>query len=104
VTDHGKAPTFVVTEPQAPPAQLCLHYAIFFPQEFDDIVLLAFEPAEQRRDDQVSKSTHGVYDKAARMQFSDTTGLPSGGSLCCRLVAPGENPAPANRMTLPFSN
>jgi hypothetical protein len=30
-----------------PAAQLRLRYALLFPQEFDDIVPFAFEPAEQ---------------------------------------------------------
>ena len=55
LTDDGKTPPFVVTEPHSPAVQLRLQYTVLFPQEFDDIALFPFEPAEQRRDDQVQR-------------------------------------------------
>jgi hypothetical protein len=55
LTDDGQTPPFVVTEPHSPAVQLRLQYAVLFPQEFDDIALFPFEPAEQRRDDQMER-------------------------------------------------
>jgi hypothetical protein len=54
LTDDRETPT-VVIQPQSPAVQLRVQYAVLFPQEFDDIALLLFEPAEQRRKDQVQR-------------------------------------------------
>ena len=55
LTDDGETPTFVVIQPQPPAVQLRLQNAVLFAQEFDDVALLPFEPAEQRRNDQVQR-------------------------------------------------
>jgi hypothetical protein len=54
-TDPGETSTLIVTQRHSSAAQLPLQDAIFFPKKFDDIALLPFEPAEQRRDDQVER-------------------------------------------------
>jgi hypothetical protein len=55
ITDRGETPTFVVTQPHPPAVQLRLQYAVLCPEEIDDIALLPFKPAEQRRYDQVQR-------------------------------------------------
>ena len=73
VTDDGETPPFVVIQPQPPAVQLRLQYAVLFPQEFDDIALFPFEPAEQRRDDQVERQHARSLRQRGWMQFSDST-------------------------------
>ena len=75
LTDDRETSTLVVIQPQPPAVQLRFQDAILFPEEFDDVALLPFEPAEQRRDNQCSGITHGVYDTAASTQFSRTLRL-----------------------------
>jgi hypothetical protein len=55
LTDDGQPPTFVVAELHSSAVQLRLQDAVLFPQEFDNIALLPFEPTEQRRDDQMQR-------------------------------------------------
>jgi hypothetical protein len=38
------------------PLQLRLQHAVLFAEEFDDVALLSFEPAEQRREHQVEEN------------------------------------------------
>jgi hypothetical protein len=46
-----------------------LQDAVLFPQEFDDITLLAFEPAEQSRQDQRQQDHARVHDKLRGQSF-----------------------------------
>lgn len=51
----GETPTFVVAQPNTSGTELRLQDAILFQEEFDGIALFPFEPAEQRRDNQVQR-------------------------------------------------
>jgi hypothetical protein len=51
-TDDGEPATFVVAQAHAPAVQLRLEHAVLFPQEFDEIALFPFDPADQHGDDQ----------------------------------------------------
>jgi hypothetical protein len=66
-----QAPPFVVGQLHALTAQLCLQDAVLFAQVLDHLVLFAFEPAEERRDEQVHRN-HGPSLRHAAT-FSDTT-------------------------------
>lgn len=67
MADGGEPPTFVVAQPHPTAMQLRLEHAILFPQEVDDVAVLAFQPAEQRRDDQVQ----GKHPRSLRDQLVD---------------------------------
>ena len=47
-TEDGKAPRFIVTQPQPSTAQLALKRSVLLAQEFDYVPLFAFDPSEQR--------------------------------------------------------
>jgi hypothetical protein len=55
LTEEGEPATFVVAQAHSPAVQLRLQYPVLFPQEFDEIVLLPFEPADRHGDDQVQR-------------------------------------------------
>src|SRR4029450_12407339 len=73
VTDHGETTTFVVAQSQLPPPQLRLQDTVLFPQEFDDVARLPFEPPEQRREDHVQRKHGRSLRQSVWTPFSDTT-------------------------------
>jgi hypothetical protein len=71
LTDEGETPTFVVSQPHPSAMELRLQYAILFPQTFDNIPLLPFELAEQRRNDQVQRKHAEVHANAVERQLRE---------------------------------
>jgi hypothetical protein len=55
------------------PLQVRPDHAVLFPQECDHVALLAFQPPEQRRDEQVQRNHAAVCARTWSIQLWDTT-------------------------------
>jgi hypothetical protein len=68
----SQAPPLVIGEAHALVAQLRFQDAVFFAQVLDDLVLLAFEPTDESRDEQMQRN-HAPSLRQLPAMFSDTT-------------------------------
>jgi hypothetical protein len=71
--EGSQVPPFVVGQPHALVAQLRLQDPVLLAQVLDHLVLLALEPADERRDEQVQRN-HASSLCQLLATFSDTTG------------------------------
>jgi hypothetical protein len=56
VTDRGETPPFIIGQSHPPAVRLRFQHAVLFPQIYDHIALLSFQPAERRRYYQVQRN------------------------------------------------